>query len=92
MHSAAYLSVYPELLNRHTDLHFHRFTKIALKTPKICYSGSNCIGHILRRNCLLKHIIEGETEGRVEMRGRQERRRKHLLEDLKERRKTERGN
>jgi len=22
------------------------------------------IGHMLRRNCLLKHVIEGETEGR----------------------------
>jgi hypothetical protein len=24
------------------------------------------IGHILHRNCLLKHIIEGEIEGRIE--------------------------
>jgi hypothetical protein len=24
------------------------------------------IGHILRRNCLLKHIIEGKIEGRIE--------------------------
>jgi len=23
----------------------------------------NWIGHILRRNCLLKHVIEGKTEG-----------------------------
>ena len=23
---------------------------------------ANWIGHILRRNCLLKHIIEGQTE------------------------------
>jgi len=22
------------------------------------------VGHILRRNCLLKHVIEGEKEGR----------------------------
>jgi hypothetical protein len=24
---------------------------------------SNWIGHILRRNCLLKHVIEGKIEG-----------------------------
>jgi hypothetical protein len=27
------------------------------------------IGHILRRNCLLKHVIEGKLEGRIEMTG-----------------------
>jgi hypothetical protein len=28
------------------------------------------IRHILRRNCLLKHVIEGKLEGRLEMTGR----------------------
>jgi hypothetical protein len=28
---------------------------------------ANWIGHILRRNCLLKHVIEGKLEGRIEM-------------------------
>jgi hypothetical protein len=37
------------------------------------------IGHILRRNCLLKHVIEGKLEGRIEMMGRRGRRRKQLL-------------
>jgi hypothetical protein len=27
---------------------------------------ANWIGHILRRNCLLKHVIEGKIEGRIE--------------------------
>jgi hypothetical protein len=27
----------------------------------------NWIGHILRRNCLLKRTIEGKLEGRIEM-------------------------
>jgi hypothetical protein len=45
------------------------------------------IGQILRRNCLLKHVIEGKLEGRIEMTGRRGRRRKQLLDDLKEKRR-----
>jgi hypothetical protein len=45
------------------------------------------IGHILRRNCLLKHLIEGKLEGRIEMTGRRGRRRKQLLDDLKKKRR-----
>jgi hypothetical protein len=48
---------------------------------------TNWIGHILRRNCLLKHVIEGTLEGRIEMTGRRGRRRKQLLDDLKEKRR-----
>jgi hypothetical protein len=44
---------------------------------------NNWIGHILRRNCLLKHVMEGKIEGRTEVTGRR-RRRKQLLDDLKE--------
>jgi len=47
---------------------------------------ANCIGHILGRNCLLKHVIEGKIEGRVEVTARRGRRRKQLLDDLKEKR------
>jgi hypothetical protein len=45
---------------------------------------ANWIGHILRRKCLLKHVIEGKIEGRIEVTGRRVRRRKQLLDDLKE--------
>jgi hypothetical protein len=45
---------------------------------------ANWIGHILRKNCLLKHVIEGKLEGRIEMTGRRGRRRKQLLDDRKE--------
>jgi len=38
------------------------------------------IGHILRRNCLLKHVFEGTMEGRIEVIGRRGRRRKQLLD------------
>jgi hypothetical protein len=48
---------------------------------------ANWIGHILRGNCLLKHVIEGKLEGRIEMMGRRGRRRKQLLYDLKEKRR-----
>jgi hypothetical protein len=48
---------------------------------------ANWIGHILRRNCLLKQVIEGKLEGRVEMTGRRGRRRKQLLDDFKEKRR-----
>ena len=27
--------------------------------------GGNWIGHVLHRNCLLKHVIEGKVEGRM---------------------------
>jgi hypothetical protein len=41
----------------------------------------------LHRNCLLKHVIEKNVEGRVEMTGRWGRRHKQLLDDLKEKRR-----
>jgi hypothetical protein len=45
---------------------------------------ANWIGHILRRNCLLKHLMEGKLEGKIEMTGTRRKRRKQLLDDLKE--------
>ena len=45
------------------------------------------IGHILRRNCLLKQIIEGKIKGQIEVTRRRGRRRKKLLDDLKDRRR-----
>ena len=47
---------------------------------------ANWIGHILRRNCLLRRFIEGKTKGRIEVTGRRGRKRRKLLDDLKERR------
>ena len=40
----------------------------------------NCIGHILRENCLLKLVIEGKIEGT----GRRGRGHAQLLDDLEE--------
>jgi hypothetical protein len=47
---------------------------------------ANWIGHILRRNCLLKHVIEGKIEGRLDVTGRRKRRRKQILDDMNEKR------
>jgi hypothetical protein len=49
--------------------------------------GANWIGHVSLSNCLLIYAIEGKIEGRIEVTGRRERRRKQLLDDLKERRR-----
>jgi hypothetical protein len=47
---------------------------------------ANWIGHILRINCLLQRVIEGKIQGGIEVIGRRGRRRRKLLDDLKERR------
>jgi hypothetical protein len=47
---------------------------------------ANWIGHILRRNCLLRQVIEGKIKGRIEVAWRRWRRRRKLLDELKERR------
>jgi hypothetical protein len=53
---------------------------------EICKRKANWIGHILRRNCLLQRVIEGKIQGGIEVTGGQGRRRRKLLDDLKERR------
>jgi hypothetical protein len=40
----------------------------------------------VRRNCFLKLVIEGQIEGSMEVMGRRRRRRKLLLDELKEKR------
>ena len=47
---------------------------------------ANWIGHILRRNCLPKQVIEGKIKGEIGVKRRRGRRRKKLLDDLKDRR------
>jgi hypothetical protein len=36
----------------------------------ILHEIGNWIGHILRRNCLLRHVIEGKIKGGIEVTGR----------------------
>ena len=44
---------------------------------------ANRIGHILRRNCLLKQVTEGKIKGEMEVTRRRERRHKKLLDELR---------
>jgi len=55
---------------------YHTYCEKKRKAIWIC--------HILGKNYLLKHVIEGTREGRVQVMGRPRRRRKQLLDDLKE--------
>jgi hypothetical protein len=47
---------------------------------------ANWIGHMSRRNCLLKEVNEGKIKGLIEVTRRRVRRRKKLLDDLGDRR------
>ena len=62
----------------------HRVKEERNILPTVKRKKANRIGHILCRNCILKHVIEGKVEGRGEVTGRRGRRRKQLLDDLKE--------
>jgi len=55
-------------------LHGLKGERNILHTVKI--RNANWIGYIWRRNCLLKHVIEGRTEGMTENTDRRGRRRK----------------
>src|SRR5215510_14312578 len=46
---------------------------------------ANWIGHILRRNGILQQVIEGKIKGGIAVTARRGRRRRKLLDDLKER-------
>jgi hypothetical protein len=64
-----------------------RFKKQRYILHEISKRKANWIGHILRRNCLLRQVIEGKIKGGTEVRGRgggRRRRRRKLLDDLKE--------
>jgi hypothetical protein len=40
--------------------------------------------HVLRRNCIIKHVTAGKIKGSIEVTGRRGSRRKQLLDDVKE--------
>jgi len=67
--------------SRRTGISYQKKKKKKKKKKK-----TNWTDHILRRNCLLRHVIEGKIEGRLEVTGRRGRRRKKFMDCLKERR------
>jgi hypothetical protein len=58
----------------------HRVKKERNVLHTITLREVNWIGHILRRNCLLRHITEGRMEARIEVTGRGEGRCEQLLD------------
>jgi len=56
-----------------------------LQTIKI--RKANWIRQILHKNCLIKYVIEGEIDVRIEVTVRRGRRRKQLVNDFKENRR-----
>jgi len=64
-------------------IHRVREEKNIVHTIKI---KADYIGHVLRKNCLLKHVSVGRIGGRIEVTGRRGRRRKQLLDNLEEKR------
>ena len=52
--------------------------------PTVKPGKAKWISHILRRNCLLKHLTDGKIEGRSEGKGKTRKRHKLLQGDLKE--------
>ena len=64
------------------DINFFKIILILLLRKR----KANWIGDILRRNCLLQQVIEGKIKGQIEVTRRRGRRRKKLLDDLKDRR------
>jgi hypothetical protein len=53
---------------------------------EICKRKANWIGHILHTNCLLQQVTEVKIKGEIEVTGKRGRRRRKLLDHVKERR------
>jgi hypothetical protein len=62
----------------------HRVEEQRDNLHEISKRKANWIGHILRTNCLLQRVIEGKIKGGIEVTGIRGRRRRKLLDDLKE--------
>ena len=72
---------------RNEEVLVHRVKEEGEVLQAIKRRKANWIGHILRRNCLLKHVIGRKKEGNIEETVRRGRRRKQLLNERREKRR-----
>ena len=75
--------LYKEIVHVRNEEVLHRANDDRNILHKIERWKATCIGHLLRKNCLLKHVIERKIEERTELVERRVRRYKKLLEDFK---------
>jgi len=59
----------------------HRVKEVGNIIRTVNRRKADWIGHIWRRNCLLKQVIEGKVEDMIEVTGRRGKRCKQLLND-----------
>ena len=64
----------PTLFSRQFSVFFGHYERIV---PR---HNAKWIGHILRRNCLITHIVKGNIERGIEVTGKQGRRRKNRVD------------
>jgi len=67
-----------------TKFHKQKILSSSLNFVGMKIRKTNWIGHLLRKNCLLKHITEINIEGRIGVTERRRRRHKQLIDDLKQ--------
>ena len=59
--------------------------RVSIESQSPIITSGLCCPHVLHKNCILKHIIERNIQGRIAVTGRRGRRGQQLLDDLKER-------
>jgi hypothetical protein len=74
--------IWTDLVRNKDVLHRVKSERDVLHTIKM--RKADWVGHMLRRNCLLKHVTESKMEVTTEMTGTQGRRCKQRLDNLKE--------
>jgi hypothetical protein len=62
----------------------HRVMKERNVVQTISIGKAGWIGYVLRRNCLLQHVVKGNKEGMIGVTGRRRRKPKQLLDGLRE--------